>query len=554
MLVHLLSVLLTLPAALADDEVDSIIDPAAVLDVTRAGFSALGPLVPAVVPEYIDIPGMSEMGSSCWLIGNHWYGYSMWNMWAGLDITEISLIPSDGQIELEAQMLVSINDPSDAFKLRTELACIRDTCDGYVDPFDANFSTWIAMELLEEGAVDATVGDIDFSFDLSGDDIELSGCAISVINEVFEFFGGSLYDLILPLASDAIADAIVDLGPDLEALLEDALSQTSIEQTLELGESEIDLSLQLSAITIDPNGLRMELSGEASAEQHACVPEMVQTAQATPSAPAITVLPEDGTEHHIGIFVGNDFIDQLLFAVFKSGGLCMQIEENLLNTSMLEVLAGGALDDIFDAPAPVSITTRPRIPPRSDLVGTSQVNIAIDNFGLDFYAEVDYRTAKTLGVGLDLNIGADIELEPSTGVLGVAIDISNDNFTTNVTYNPFAPGAEAVIEEQFGTVVETILPMFISSAIGDLSFPLPGFGGIGISSLLVEAAGDDEDFLGLYTWLGEVPYGSSELGGCDGDSGCGGGCEGAGCGAVGGPLGLPVFFVFVALLRRRQHD
>ena len=50
-------------------------------------------------PLCSDTTCMSEMGSSCWLIGNHWYGYSMWNMWAGLDITEISLIPTDGQID-----------------------------------------------------------------------------------------------------------------------------------------------------------------------------------------------------------------------------------------------------------------------------------------------------------------------------------------------------------------------------------------------------------------------------------------------------------------------
>ena len=153
----------------------------------------------------------------------------------------------------------------------------------------------------------------------------------------------------------------------------------------------------------------------------------------------------------------------------------------------------------------------------------------------DFMAELDHRKARVLAMDLEVDAGVDIAFDGATGGLAVEIDLGSDAISANVAENDFALDSSESIEESFSTVFNGLVGGILGDALGDMSFSLPGFSGIGLTAMTIAPAGDSGDWLGGFTWLGEVSYAST---GCaeDGSLACGdtdgGGCtdaEGAGC-------------------------
>jgi len=97
----------------------------------------------------------------------------------------------------------------------------------------------------------------------------------------------------------------------------------------------------------------------------------------------------------------------------------------------------------------------------------------------------------------------------------------------------------------------------VNDLLGNLSFPVPSIGGVGVQTAVVEPAGPIGDFIGLFGTFGVVPYGDGSLGGCDLFGGGGGGA-GAGCGtgcsnaAVSTRVGWLLLPLLVAIGRRRR--
>ena len=103
-------------------------------------------------------------------------------------------------------------------------------------------------------------------------------------------------------------------------------------------------------------------------------------------------------------------------------------------------------------------------------------------------------------------------------------------------------------------------PVARASRSRSIAFTLPSFSGLGIQDLQTAAAGNNEDWLGAYAWVGAVTYASdSGCGGCGGDTGtdtgasssssCGGGCS---TGQIPAAWTLLVPFGLLLGLRRRD--
>ena len=111
-----------------------------------------------------------------------------------------------------------------SFYLDTMLECIESSCDAWVDPFEVNVLTTIALEIVDdpEGNPAARCDDwrADFDYTLSGDDVTVDDCAIGTVLDVFDFLGIDLIDLILPAVSGALDGAVGDLAPTLEETVE----------------------------------------------------------------------------------------------------------------------------------------------------------------------------------------------------------------------------------------------------------------------------------------------------------------------------------------------
>lgn len=550
---------LVAPAA-ANHPAGTVLPGTATIDLTPGGLDALGDVVPALLPSQIDVPELGDSSSGtwgqCWLGG---YEYSLTNAWVAIQVNDVVLVPRDGRLDLELDLSVQVNEASDPLVLYVEALCIGDDCQGYVEPFDATVTTSLGLQVVSGAdgnpVLDATVGNLTLDYSLEGQDIQIDGCAIGTVEDVFNFFGLSLFDFVLSFAGQFINDLVGDFGPEIETLLEDAFSQASIVQSVDLNGVTGELRLVPGNVGITNAGVRIAMDGSFNvAETASCVAQWDPGGSLdTPSDPPAIGAAGAGMagDHHLGLHLSDDFANQALYSLWRGGLLCYAVDEELtgfpLDTTILRLLAGDAFSDLFPESKPLVINTRPQAPPTVVYNGDHDLGVDIDQLGLDFFAELDDREALIVGLDLAADAGVDLTFDGTTGNLAVGVALSGEDVVPTVVTNEFKPGTEGDIESNFAGVFDTLVGGIISGLVGDLAFALPAIEGLGLTDLALAPAGDQEDWLGAYAKVGIVPYTGA---GCGEGGGCEGGC--ATPGRAGGQLALFAFPLALVALRRRR--
>ncbi len=532
----LVGTLLSSPAQAELHPPGEVIDQAAVIDITDNGLDAVGDLIPALIPTSFDVPSMSDDGSI--------YEYSLSGAWASLEVTDAAIVPGNGVLTIDADLLLWINDSSDKFDLYFEILwVIGDTCQGYVDPFPAWVSIDLLLDVVPVGdgtyTLDATLGAMDVTYDLQSSDIHLDSCSIGYLEEVLNFFGLSLYDLIIDFADSAIQDAITDASGDIEALIEEAFAEATIVDQLEVGDAVVDMMLSPRDVQIVPEGLRIVMQGSFDGNPQAeCIAayDPGGSPMTDSAAPSIGDAPQGiSPGYHMGLLASDDMINQLMYAVWRGGVLCYTIDENFesfpMSTSVLGILDGpdddGPFDQLFPDNQDMAIITKPVQQPMANLEGEHDVNISVEELGLDFITQVDHRQARVLALDLTADVGADLNLDGTTGELAIDLDLGEGAITPAVSSCEIAADASELVIDNFGGLLDTIIGMVAGDALSGLSFGLPSFEGLGVTSIDATAAGSAADWLGMYASIGPVAY----EGGCDEEGGgcdSGGGCSGTG--------------------------
>ncbi len=550
----------------------STINPGLSADITKEGFDAIAELIPSFLPPEIPIDDMGDgypgVLDECYLGG---YEYALTNAKVEIEVAGASITPGSGVLDIDAQLLVSLNDATDPFGLYTMLECIEDTCYGYVNPFPVNVSTSMMLAVVDNGdgtrSLDATMGDIAVEYELDGaNDIYLGECAIGDVEEVLNWVGISLYDLILSALGGTLDSAIADMGPELETAIEDAFASASIEQELAVGDAVVNVKLQPSNVDITPASARIWMEGAFSGEAAECVASVDPggSLRTDSDLPGPTDLPSGvSSDYHLGLMVGDDFANAALYTFWRSGLLCYTLDEGgpvPIDTSMLNLLTNDAFAPLFPESKPVTIVTRPLKPPEVLYTGEHDLGLTVEDLELDFFAELDGREARMITLSLDVAAGADLEFDGNSGNLEVAVDLAPENIVPSVSYNEIDEAANEAILQAFGGLFQTIIDTVAGDLLSSLAFALPNFSGIGLESIEVAANGDAGDWLGVYTWLGPVSYGdSSSCGGCGGtdtgsgsSSDCSSGCSGGtSCAVVPlAPWQLGALAVLVARRRR----
>jgi hypothetical protein len=541
--------LLAAPSASASTHAaGATIENAATVDITPGGFDAVEAVLPSLVPASLPIDDLSAEDG--WWCAN--YAYSLSGMEVGIAMTGADITPNAGFLDLRADLQVNVNDAGNPFELYVEALCAGDTCYGYVDPFTASISTTIALDVVtgSDGnpTLDATVGALNLSYDLAGEDIHLDDCWIGTVEEVFNWFGLSFYDLVLSLASSYLQSAISDFGPQIEEALEDAFAQATIAQQFDVNGITVDLDLYPSDVLIEPAGVRLAMNGAMSTDAQAtCIAayDPGGSAATFTDPPALGTAPaEVDSDYHVGLHLSDDIANQALYALWRGGLLCYTIDEQVfpVDTAVLGLLAGDAFDELFPESKPMVIETRPRRAPTLAVAGADDAGVVVEELGLEFYGELDHRQALILGMDLAADVGINLNL-----------DLSGDDVVATVATNEFKADANADIEANFATVFDTLVGSLLGSMLEDLSFAMPAMEGIGLTDLVVASAGDKGDWMGVFTWIGPVAYGAEGCGGTE--DGCGGGCSGGGCATGGRAPGRALLLTLplaLALVRRRR--
>ena len=551
------------------------------VDVTPQGFQAIGDLVPGLSPEDLPVEDVSEgyggLFDQCWLGGAE---VEITNLQVGLEFDQITITPRAGYLDVTIGIYVRVNSEPDPFSMATMLECIEQTCDVWVEPFLVEAQTTMALELVpgssdtgmtERLVLDASIGELTFEPELTGDDVSIEDCTIGWIIDVFDIVGLDLIDLLIDPVTGLLDGTVDDLGSELETTLEDAFTAAMIDESFEVQGAEINLKARPGDVNIQPEGLRITMDGSAvSNASDPCIAEWDDgTFQAvdgrTPNIGAAEGLEAAG--YGGALFLSDEFGHQALYSLWKSGILCYTVDEDLgfpIDTSLLGLLAGDAFNELFPESKPMVIVTRPRKPPTMNFDATQDIGVKVDELGLDFMAELDHRKARVLAMDLEVDAGIDLNFDAESGQLGLAIDLGAESITPTVSSNDFAPDSSDTIESSFGSVFNGLVGGLLGDALGDFTFNLPGFNGSGLVDLQFAAAGTDGDWLGGYAWLGAVEYESAgcsegDGGGCsDEGGGCGDvegdGCEGGGCVAAPKSQRRWVWLLFPALLtimRRR---
>jgi hypothetical protein len=548
------------PAAATDWTPGATIPEAATVDITPQGFDAISALIPALIPSSIDIPETGGDSGSIW--GCYAYLYRLTGAWVGIQVTDSSIVPQNGYLDVNADLLVNVNNASSPFTLGYELLCFDDSCGGYVAPFPVRIHTTMALDVLTASdgttSLDATVGSFEVTYDLQPEDITLD-CWVQDLEDLADALGFSIYQLIIDQIGGALDSAVADLPATLETTIEDAFSAASIEQDLDLNGVTAHLKLYPSDVKVQTEGVRLQMAGSVSADAAACVAAYDPGGSLKTSSPP----PDIGdapagidSPFHLGISLSDDFANEAIYALWRGGLLCYSLAPDNdtfpLDTSILNLLSGQAFEDIFPEAMPMSLSTVPRAAPTVNYTGTHDIDVDIHDLDLQMVAELDGRMARVLTVTLNGPIGADLNFEGTTGQLAVALDINPDVLDPSVTYNELHAESNDAIVSSFGGALGSILDTVLGGLLDSLSFMLPSMSGIGLQDLQTAASGTNEDWLGAYGWIGAVTYGdgSSGCGGCGSSgSGCSGGC---GTGQVPAAWSLIVPLGLLLGLRRRK--
>lgn len=561
------AILLLLPTlAVASYPPGTVVEDALVVDITEEGFTAITGVLPTLLPSEIPIDDIGDDGGI--------YEYGLENMWIGITVDNAVITPESGYLDVAIDLSIQVNSSSDKFSVLYEILwVIGETCYGYIAPFEASIETQVGLSVYDMDGdglndLDAEILGIAFDYDIDGaNDINIDSCSIGYVEEALNFFGLSIWDLVLTLADPLLQSAVEGFLPDLEETIEDAFAQAQISDSFDLGGVVVDLELYPANIEIEPAGLRLGMNGGMSSDQAAdCIAEYDPggSLSTLSDPPALGSAPSSvPAGYHMGLMLADDFGNQALYSLWRGGLLCYALtaeDDSLpipLDTSILGLLAGDAFDDLFPESKPLVIQTRPRKAPELDFAADHDAAVVVEELGLEFYGELDHRQSLILGLDLEADVGVDLALDGSTGELAIEVDLGSDAVTAAVGTNEFNPAANPDIEGNFSEVYETLVMGIVSGLIEDLTFPLPALEGFGLTGMDIAGAGADEDWLGIYASVGVVSY---DNGGCTDESGgcsTGSGCEGGGC-ATGGPSPgrwmAFSFALFAAVFMRRRDD
>lgn len=560
--------------ALAYDPVDNAVG----IHVSARGFDRLGQAIADVMPVAFPVGELSGEVACDDADPEQVLTWALAPLTLDLDIQEVGLVPSDGRLDLTVHGALS----SSASTLSATGDCsplvdLAETCSVELPTVPLEIHIPIGITYAD-GVFDATAGTV--SFDLGPIGNPLDGCILaSAIGTLL----GTDPLFITRVLEDAVAPSLADLGATLEPSLEDALGSLVLETDLSLGEGDIALSLAPTAFGIASDGLFIGLGATVNPSVvSTCVP-----AGSPPSGvaawPVLDGLAPDGAlTYDAAAVINQGFADQVLYAVYQSGVLCMEVADlggAALDTSLFAPVFGEPWELLFPEAVPMTLAVRPPAAPTlSGSEDGAPFRVNLNGLNLAGHASIDGREARVFGVSLDGSIGIDLALADGVLTPGIVVD---DQLL-------FVEDDHELLPEGFSDGLADLVPSLLGSFLPELpAVAIPTFRGIGLGFIWWMP---EESWIGGYAVLdidnveplelsgcsggavgcddgglstGDIDLGAElgcdEAGGCGDESGCGGesggGCEeGSGCSHT--PLGVRFFPFLVAFLvpwlRRRS--
>ena len=519
---------------------DQTIEGGAQVRVAPSGFEKVEQVVGGIIDDALGggiciPPGEEDLG----IIGDLTFcfenqGDCAPGCQADIAVDTVELTPEPGQLRIGAQFDVQTD-------LRVHLAIpiFPDVdCTLGVTADDT------VVDALVGVGVDPTSGELAVSLiDIPGFEVDpdFSGCGIA--GAVLDFLGGLFGDVI----SDFVLGA---LEPQLEGLIAELLPDPlGIENTLDLGGFLSTLSpgttgaLEARVVPggyafVEGGGLSLGIiSGintdrdpstrapELDSEPAACVPPMPAPDLAAaglppsprgnftlPPAGAFRGQPGDDPSSDVAIGVSQTFLDMAGHHLITSGALCLG-----LGTEQIPQITLGAVGVVVpslaslgsaDGKDPLLLVSRPTATIDFDVGdGTEEspsLTLHLQGFEIDLYAFLFQRYVRGFTIGLDLDVGVNLEFatdeEGNPQLVPILVGLDAENIGIDVHNDEFLLEDTATLEGVLPSLLEIVLPI-LTGALPEIGVPeILGFRLEGLRLSKVTTA--EDDFLAIFATLG----------------------------------------------------
>ncbi len=525
--------------ALPPPEPAAWISPALALHLSEEGLSALADGVAGLLPQSLSATGLS---------GEYACGDGELLAWSSSDLTlrlvpgHSLLIPSPGRLDLWLDLTL-YSDPASLFASGTCAGfSLNESCTLEIQPTPLVAGVGLSVGFDESSqAITIQVDDIAIETGMFGNPFH-TGCLLGDAVEVLSGWG---VDLLSDLLSDLLVDQEDALGDTLQTSIDDALTGFSFDPfSFDLGDGHVDVELAFSGVMVDENGLGMTLQARSSTPTAADC-----TTTTAPFAPHATSLPPlDGRIHGTAspydavVMVSSDLVDQLAYALWQSGGLCLELSDLSgvpLTTDFLTLFLP-ELDSLWDAQGEAArLSLQAPSPPFVSFPFEPGVLFHLEGLDLSVMGGVQGRLASLTRLGISGAAGLDLALVDGVLTPSLDLDLAAD-FEIDAEYAELVPLPSA---QSFADALPDLAASVLDPSSLVPLFTLPEAYGIGISSLQTSPGDDEGTWLGLYAELAAnpVPLEIDPIDltgvGCDGGEvelpGCEAGCEdvGSGCDA-----------------------
>jgi hypothetical protein len=478
---------------------------------------------------------------------------SISDLLASAEVRHLVIDPISHGLAVELGLDVWINSAASPFHLSIDAdgglfdvcSWLDETCNVWVEPMTVSLDLTVWLELVDPGNggppfLDAIVSTPTHNLPmvLTEDRIGLDDCLIATLNDILNLFGTDLIEILLDEASgELFAFLEQDLPAAIEAAIEDGFDAAMIHETFDVNGTPLAVDLEPGGLMIEPSGVRMQIDGAFDAPLADCMVRWDTNGSPllSPTAPAM----DAAAHHHLGVHLSDDLVNAALYAVWRGGLLCFDADPAEMgipvDTAILALLVDEEdrprLERIWMGESqPLTIQTVPRYPPMHVPDGPHAVDVEVENLGLDFYALLQDRQARVLGLEVDITGGAELA-GAGDGTLVATIVLDTDGFHPHVCHNDLAPDLSGQIEANFDGLITTMVAPLLDDLLADVVIGPLQMGGVGLTSINTVPTGPDGAYVGALTELGLVSGGSLDVGcGGTGDpGGCSSDCDDAAC-------------------------
>jgi MYXO-CTERM domain-containing protein len=345
----------------------------------------------------------------------------------------------------------------------------------------------------------------------------------------------ALLDLVRPLLNN-VRSALADVNNqpaklETQVALGDLLPIDALKQSKPFG---IFVAPEVGKFPVldRGSGLGMEITatGGAEAELADCIGALEPFFEAKGPVPVLGGTDSHGRPYHVGMAFSQSMINQVLYAIHRSGSLCIKLSSAdvkeltgggfTLNAAVLSLLASDLSKLASDA-APVIIQLKPRFAPHVEL-GSGMVTgmdmdgndivdwlISLDvrEMGIAFHALVHDRYVRIFEVTADIGVGLNITILPDNSLEVAVGDLKIDNFVE--VFNEILPNAR--FEEILPTLIDVALQALLQN---ELKFDLDvtntlsdALGGAPIYMRIndIQRDGPNDDYLSLSLTFSDQP-------------------------------------------------